>query len=316
MTDLLRLIPDYYERVWGGRRLKPDAGKPIGEAWIVHEHNRVAAGRWAGRSLAAVAGELGAELLGLAAVQRTGLRFPLLIKLLDCVDWLSVQVHPNDEQAERLEGPGQFGKTEAWHILEAEAGAQIIAGVQPGVSGPALAQAIRAGAILEHVTYHSVQAGDTVFMPAGTIHALGPGLLLYEVQQTSDITYRVFDWNRPAAAGRTMHIEQSAAVSDAAAAGDLRPLPPPGADLQTLVTCSYFTLDLLSVGPRTLAGDTHGRSFHALTVIEGQAVVENARGRAALRCYETVIVPAVAGGYQVSAAGAARVLCASVGSAH
>jgi mannose-6-phosphate isomerase len=214
MPALLQLEPLYDPRVWGGQRLKPSPEKPIGEAWVVYECNPIAGGPYAGRTLAEIAAERGADLVGRQAFERTGRRFPLLIKLLDCADWLSIQVHPNDEQAIQLEGSGQFGKTEAWHVLEAEEGAQLIAGVKPGTAAEELAQAIRSGNIEAYSQYHTVHAGDTIFMPAGLMHALGPGLLLYEVQQTSDLTYRVFDWNRPASAGRPLHIEQSVAVTN------------------------------------------------------------------------------------------------------
>ncbi|MCS6909450.1 MAG: class I mannose-6-phosphate isomerase, partial [Anaerolineales bacterium] len=208
---------------------------------------------------------------------------------------------------------GHFGKTEAWHILEAEAGAQLIAGVRPGVSAEALAQAIRTGALLEVVAYHRVRAGDTVFMPAGTLHALGPGLLLYEVQQTSDITYRVFDWNRPASAGRALHLEQSARVANPDARGQLQHLPPLAAnDRRTLVTCQYFRLELLVAETEALELDTHGESFHALTVIEGAAEVAAGSERLKLGRFESVVVPAEIGAYRLEPSGVFRVLNASV----
>jgi mannose-6-phosphate isomerase len=312
VPELLQLVPEPHHRIWGGQRLRPSPD-PIGEVWIVYEHNRIASGSFAGRTLAEAAAALGAALLGERALARTGMRFPLLIKLLDCADWLSVQVHPNDEQAAQLEGPGQFGKTEAWHILEADEGARLIAGVKPGATPEALAAAIRDGTILDHVQYHPVRAGDTFFMPAGTLHALGPGLLLYEVQQTSDITYRVFDWNRPASAGRALHVEQSAAVTDAGAGGQRRPLPPLKAhDRQELVACPYFTLEILSAQTEPVRLDTHGQSFHALTVVAGQAEVEAGAERLMLQDFESLIVPASAGEYAIRPLSPCRLLKSSV----
>lgn len=309
MVEPLQLIPEYHPRVWGGQRLKPDADQPIGEAWIVHEHNRIAGGRYAGRTLAELTAELGVALLGEAVVAHTGKRFPLLIKLLDCNDWLSIQVHPNDAQAIALEGPGRFGKTEAWHVLEADPKAQLIVGVKPGVKPEALQQAIREGRVLALVQRHAARAGDTIFMPAGTLHALGPGLLIYEVQQTSDITYRVWDWNRPASAGRALHIEQSLAVTDPGATGQVHPLRPMlDTDAQQLVACPYFTLDLLASEVETLALDTQGQSFHALTVIAGRVVVESETGDVTLDRFESVIVPAANRLYQVRPLTPARVL--------
>jgi mannose-6-phosphate isomerase len=266
----------------------------------VHEGNRIAGGPYVNKTLAEAAIELGAALLGEPVVQRTGLRFPLLIKLLDCNDWLSVQVHPNDAQAVQLEGPGQFGKTEAWYVLDATPDAKLIAGVKPGTNAGALAQAIRNGAVLDFAQEQRIRTGDTIFMPAGTLHALGPGLLIYEVQQTSDITYRVWDWNRPASAGRKLHVEQSLAVTDPTASGNVRHLRPMlDADAQQLVECPYFTLELLASSTETLALDTTGTSFHTITVIEGQAAVECGDQGVVLGRYETVIVPADAGLYAV-----------------
>jgi mannose-6-phosphate isomerase len=298
-TPILQLVPAYHRRVWGGQNLRPTRPPetPIGEAWLVHEHNRVQGGRFDGQTLEVVASTLGQGLLGSVAFARTGSRFPLLIKLLDCAEWLSVQVHPNNEQAVRLEGPGQFGKTEAWHVLQADADAQVIAGVKPGTTRDHLAHAIRSGGILEVSQYHSVQAGDTIMMPAGTMHALGPGLLIYEVQQTSDITYRVFDWNRPASAGRALHLEQSVAVTDASQSGELHQSSPVQHGAAVRVMCPYFKLEEIK---GSLASDTQGSSFHAITVIEGRAELGSHGQGVQLGRFETAIVPASAGAYRVT----------------
>jgi mannose-6-phosphate isomerase len=307
-----RLQPEFRGRVWGGRRLQPEASHPIGEAWIVYERNLVAEGPNAGRTLGALAAAEGERLLGKRPLRATGLRFPLLIKLLDCEDWLSVQVHPNDEQAARLEGPGHFGKTEAWHLLEARAEARLIAGLRAGTSAADFGEAVRGGTLAEHVRYLDVHAGETVMMRAGTVHALGPGLLLYEIQQTSDLTYRVFDWNRPASAGRELHIEKSLAVTDVSAVGRAEPLPElrDGA-VHTLTTCEYFTLGLLRAASLPVALHTRGESFHALTVTEGRVRAEGEGWSEPLRKFETLIVPAVCGAYRVVPLEASRVLKAS-----
>ena len=319
---ILQLQPSYRDYVWGGQRLRP--GQQTAEQWAVYEGNVVAhqrtersersqrSDRFAGHTLAELAAEYGSALLGQTAFARTGARFPLLIKLLDCAQWLSVQVHPNDEQAVALEGRGHFGKTEAWHVLDAAASAQLIAGVEPGLDAETLAAAIRDGRILDHLQYRQVGAGDTVFMPAGAIHALGPGLLIYEVQQTSDITYRVYDWGRPQTGGRVLHIDKSIAVANPGA--DTPLLPPPAlgdGDLATLVHCPYFTLALAASQTRPLALDTGGEAFHALTVIEGCAKVVAGEDAVTLRPYETAVVPAASGAYEVRPLGGFRLLKAS-----
>ncbi len=306
------VTPEYRDYVWGGDRLKPGHA-PIAEAWIVYEHDRIASGPLAGQTLAEAATAYGEALLGRRAVQRTGTRFPLLIKLLDCADWLSLQVHPNDEQAAQLEGVGQFGKTEAWHILEAQPDAQILCGLRPGAARDTLAQAIRSGMLLDWMQRLSVQAGDTIFISPGMIHALGPGILLYEVQQTSDITYRVFDWNRPAAQGRKLHIEQSLAVADVSSSGQIIPQPQlTDGDRCELVACPYFTLQLLAGQSNSIALDTGGESFHALTLIEGQAQVEGVDWGLEPDRFGTVVIPAACGSYRVQPRGFFRALKASV----
>jgi len=297
-NKLLQLVPEYRDYVWGGQRLRP--GTLTAEAWVVSENDRIANGPLADRTLGEAAQELGADLLGENPVKRTGTRFPILIKLLDCHEWLSVQVHPNDEQAVRMEGPDQFGKTEAWYILEAQADAKLVAGVHAGTTAEVLAQSIRNGAIADHVAYHAIHTGSTVYMPAGTLHALGPGSLVYEVQETSDLTYRIYDWGRPPRAGRMLHIEQSIAVTDPQATGQVQPpLEIQPDDQRQLVQCPYFTLEILAAQTAALNLDTRGQSFHAITLIEGQGAIECGDERVMLHSFETVLVAASARSYQL-----------------
>jgi mannose-6-phosphate isomerase len=305
-----RLVPEYRDYVWGGRRLRPD--HPItAEAWVVYEGNIIAEGPFAGKTLAQAADEAGLALLGSHPTQRTASRFPLLIKLLDCAGWLSLQVHPNDEQAARLEGPGEFGKTEAWHILQADPEAELLCGLAPGTQANILNQSIRNGTLVDHMQRLKVDSGDTIFIRAGTIHALGPGLLLYEVQQTSNLTYRVYDWGRPASPNRPLHIEKSLAVADPAASGSALPLPTlsDGAALE-IASCQYFTLQTIAAEQQTVQCKTAGQSFHALTVIEGSLTVATADVSYDLACYETLLVPASCPAYRLIPRGAYRALLA------
>ena len=306
----LQLQPEYRDYVWGGDRLRPGHA-PTAEAWVVYEGDRVANGPLAGRTLAQVAAESGAALLGERVVARTGTRFPLLIKLLDCAQWLSLQVHPDDEQAARLEGPQHFGKTEAWYVLDAAPGAQLVAGLQPGVGEAQMAEAVRAGRIMDLVQFHPVRRGDTIFIRAGTLHALGPGLLIYEVQQTSDLTYRVYDWGRPQSNGRVLHIEKSLAVTDPQAGGDVRHAGD-GPARQTLCQSPYFRLELLAPPSDSLTLNTQEQTFHALTVIEGEARVTTSKDTLTLRPFDTALMPAATGEYRVASGGGAKVLKASV----
>ena len=298
LNAFLKLVPSYRDYIWGGNRLRPGYD-PTAEAWVVWEEDQIESGPLAGKTLGEVASEFGEALLGAKAISRTGTRFPLLIKLLDCAQWLSLQVHPNDEQAVELEGPGQFGKTEAWHILEAQPNATLIAGLKPGTSAKMVADSIGDGTIIEHVHYANINSGDTVFMPAGTLHALGPGLLVYEVQQTSNWTYRVYDWGRPQTEARPLHIEKSIQVTQAEFATPIMPLPKceDGAQ-ERLIQCEYFTLETLCASKETLHLNTKGESFHAITLIEGQALLRMGIERLELGKFQTAVIPARTGSYQ------------------
>ncbi|HEX8149567.1 MAG TPA: type I phosphomannose isomerase catalytic subunit [Pyrinomonadaceae bacterium] len=314
MTQRLFLLePQYRERVWGGQRLKA-ADPPVGEAWVAFGESRVVGGAHAGRAVAELAAEYGEDLLGRVVFEAYGTRFPLLAKLLDCADWLSVQVHPNDEQAARLVGPGEFGKSEAWYFIEAELGATIYAGIKPGTGAEELEAAIRGGRVLEVAERLEVRAGETVYIPAGTLHALGPGLLLYEVQQSSDTTFRVYDWDRPASAGRKLHVEESVAVTDPRSVAAVRPAPPlRGTAAAKALACPHFELEVIRLGADALGADTRGETFHLLTVTEGEAELSCGGEAVRLRKYETALVAGAAGAYQMRAgAGGARLLGASV----
>ena len=309
---MLQLIPEYRDYIWGGNRLRP--GQLTAEAWVIYENNRVASGNsFSGRTLIELVSEYGKTLLGDKVFQLTGTRFPLLVKLLDCAQWLSIQVHPNDEQALRLEGPGHFGKTEAWHVLDASPEAALIAGSKPDVSDVLFMDAICNGTIADHLQTLPVQRGDTLFIRPGTIHALGPGLLVYEIQQTSDLTYRVFDWNRPLTAGRTLHIDKSLAVAEPTATVKPNPLPVLGDGGRAVVTqCPYFKLEMLVAEKEIVELDTQAESFHALTVIEGQARIGSSAESRVLNRFESLVVPACYGSYRIEPQGPLKILIATV----
>lgn len=308
MVAPLRLKPVFKERVWGGFRLNPEASSPIGEAWVVFDECRIDGGIWEGATLADVVGQRGKEVLGEHVLQRTGGRFPLLIKLLDAQDWLSVQVHPDDEQARQFEGNDEYGKTEAWYILKADEGARLVSGLNGTPTGEELRAAAEGGTLEQLLRYQQVSDGDVIYIPAGRVHAIGPGLLIYEVQQASDITYRLFDWNRPASAGRELHLDRGVAVTVTSSSAPMEQVSYP-----TLVHCPYFTLEEVVAGNQPVHGNTGGMSFHALTVISGEATLRAGDMELGVKELETVLVPAEVNAYELEARGAGcRVLRASV----
>lgn len=293
-----KLEPEYREYVWGGKRIRPDVGKTA-EAWLVFEDNKIIEGPLKGMPLFNAAAQEGKALLGETVVKKTGKRFPLLIKLLDCADWLSLQVHPNNEQAEFWEGPGNFGKTEAWYIVEADNGAQLISGFKPGTTREAIARVVGTNELLDIIDRKNLEPGDAILISPGTIHALGPGSLVYEVQQTSDITYRVYDWNRPMKAGRKLHLEQAADVLNSKVGGDLVSLETahPGGD--PLIACEFFTLRVITNNNHIVQCDTHSQSFHCLTMVDGEGIIEGKDWQRRLGRFETLLIPASCGRYHI-----------------
>jgi mannose-6-phosphate isomerase len=211
----LRFVPIFKSALWGGRRIADmlpgaPAQGPISEAWLVSDVDdnvsSVADGPLAGMSLRELMQTRRADL-GLPHHAN----FPLLVKIIDAAQPLSVQVHPNDEQARRLENQPR-GKTEAWYVVHAEPGARIYAGFKPGVDREKFMKALAAGRIEDTLHSFEAKAGDCVFLPAGTIHAAGAGLTIFEVQQTSDLTYRLHDWGRvDAKTGRPreLHVDKA-----------------------------------------------------------------------------------------------------------
>jgi mannose-6-phosphate isomerase len=306
----LLLDPQYRDYVWGGSRLKPGQS-PIAEAWVIFEDDLILNGPLSGKTLAEAVASDGAALLGPAVYAQTGNRFPLLIKLLDCAQWLSLQVHPNDELAVRLEGPGQYGKTEAWHFIESAPGSEILCGLKPGTSRQELEAGITQHKLLDLMERIQIKTGDSILVRPGMIHALGPGLLVYEVQQTSDWTYRVWDWDRPATPQRQLHIEKSLAVSNPDLTGRIIPAQEPQECSQRLLLrSSYFDLSLLTAEKQPIALDTRSESCHALTVIAGSARLEGSGWQQPLKRFQSVLVPADTGAYHLAPEGACQVLMA------
>ena len=324
MPTILRPIPDLRERVWGGRRLGPPRGAPIGEAWVAGPSNVVADGPDEGRTLADIAARDGAAFVGRNAGARTGDRFPLLVKLLDPAAWLSVQVHPDDETALRLEGPEAIGKAEAWYVLDAIPGSEVLAGVRAGVPESAVRAAIAAGSgsLPPLLVRHRARAGDTIPIPAGTLHAVGPGVFLYEVQQPSDVTYRCDDWGRPATPERPLHVAE--ALSSVRPTSRSRIRHAPTADRATVVEFEEFILEQVVVGPDHPATlNPAGASIHVVTALDGPirlvAVPPDTSDRVrvdpepmVLGGLETAVVSAAVSAYTIDAPSRARVLVARV----
>ena len=295
----LVLEPRYDERPWGGRRLATHLGKQlpgalrIGESWETTGVARVVNGPLAGTTLQELVERDPIGLLGergRVASQPFG-DFPLLAKFIDAEETLSVQVHPDDEGAAPL---GQRGKTEAWHILDATAESFLITGFQEPVTPERVRLALERaeiGTLLERLP---VSAGDTVIVPAGTVHAIGAGVLLYEIQESSDLTFRLYDWGRRDQHGRPrqLHVEEAlAALRPDRHARRTRPLEL-DTDRTILAACRYFLLERWSVQGSARRARPAGQTFHVLSCTQGEARVSGGSATAEVKVGQTVVLPA------------------------
>jgi mannose-6-phosphate isomerase len=307
------ILRDY---LWGGRRLESELGKSMtgmdraAESWEIVDHGAdqsiVAEGPLAGQTLHELVVQQGAALLG---ENQTRSQFPLLFKFLDCQKTLSVQVHPNDAQAARLDPP-DLGKTEAWVILAAERGSKIYAGLKPGIDRPTLERELARGKCDVCLHQFEPRVGDCLLIEAGTVHALGAGLLVAEIQQASDTTYRLFDWNRVDRDGkpRELHIQQSLDTIDFSR-GPVDPAQPQSTgatDVERLVTCDKFILDRRALA--TEQSLPHDNGFHILAVVEGAIDVRAREYKRTLKRGDTLLVPASAQAVKISPHGRATVL--------
>ena len=321
------VLKDY---IWGGRNLETVFGRnlppdtDIAESWEIAAHKDgqsiVENGAHAGLTLAEVHAKLGIDLIGSRnqwAQDRE--KFPLLIKLLDANRPLSVQVHPNDEYALANEG-NELGKTEMWYVLDAEPGAAVIYGITEGTTPENFAQAIEDGNLEPRMHYLPVQAGDFVDVPAGTLHAILGGILIAEIQQNSNTTYRVYDWNRMGHDGkpRPLHIAQSLETINFSQIepAENKPLSTSyenGVERSVLCSNRYFTVERLSFEEgSTFSGNCDGSTFEIWGTVDGETLLEAGDDALELSRIQWTLLPAVLGGFRVSAESPAVMLRAWV----
>ena len=315
----LKFKPRFFEKIWGGRKFQSQLSKslpgsesrPIGESWELFDFppgvvensagwlsSEVANGALAGKTLHALVGAHGRELMGDVKLVAPHGQFPVLIKFLDAKDDLSVQVHPDEKYA--AEHPDAFLKTEAWYVIQHDAGAKLYKGLTPGTTREAFEKAIKSGTVEQHIEAIDVKPGDCHFMPSGTVHALGAGILAWEVQTPSDTTYRVFDFNRiDASTGkpRKLHVEQALACIDFSG----EPEPKQQRNTVTtditvvsrLVTSPYFVLDKVRMRGGTDEPLPYDQPV-VWTMLEGEAHVrvEGMSEPVVITRGETVLLPA------------------------
>lgn len=298
----LKFLPILKERLWGGTKLKDVLGKPIenditGESWelstVKGDVSVIANGNLVGTSLQELINKNPEEFLGKGVVDRFGKDFPILIKFIDAKQDLSIQLHPNDALAK--ERHDSFGKTEMWYVMDADNDAELIVGFKKDVSKEEYAESIKNDTLLELLNYETVKEGDTFFINTGKIHAIGAGVLLAEIQQTSDVTYRVFDFNRKDKNGnlRDLHTEMALDAIDYSKKDDFKVAYPRLENVvNEMVDCPYFKTNFLELSQDLKLNVSQRDSFSIYMCVSGSVEIENEHGMAAIQKGETILVPA------------------------
>lgn len=306
----LKFIPVYKDYLWGGRNLEK-LGRTlpegiVAESWEISAHpdgvSIIANGEFAGMTLPDLIIKLGKEIIGTKLPESYIHQFPLLIKLIDANQKLSVQVHPDDEYARAHEGG--YGKNEVWYIIAANPGAEIIYGLKPGTTRESLSEAVlekRIGSCLQTIP---VAAGDFFYIPAGLVHGLGAGIMVAEIQQSSNLTYRLYDYDRTDAQGnkRPLHIEKALEVINFNSSGQIgksRGLVKesrPGLVIKELIANDFFQIDLFELDG-VIEESTGAERFFAYTFLEGDGRINYHRDSLQFKAGESVLAPAALGDY-------------------
>lgn len=313
----LRCIPVYKEKVWGGRNLahilhkELPQGMAVGESWEICIHqegkSRIGNGQFAGRTLEELIKQYPEEILGgNHKIYREN--FPLLIKFIDANDKLSVQVHPDDVYA--LIHEGSPGKAEMWYIVYAEKGAKVIRGLKEGVDRETFEAALKKNALEEVLEEREVKVGDMLFIPGGVVHGIGKGIVLAEIQQNSDITYRIYDWNRRGLDGksRQLHVRQALEVIkfydfQDDEVGRETMISGHGWTAKVCSFCPYFLVEAIEI-EGTYPGHLHGERFEIVICVEGAVQLFYGEGQQEdFHMGETLFLPAHLGDYMIKGKG-------------
>lgn len=309
----IKFNPIFKERLWGGQKLGSVLGKSIegdrvGESWelsgVPGDVSVVTNGPYAGTSLQELAEAHPEALLGKEVHRRFGTAFPILIKFIDAREDLSIQLHPGDQLAQKRHGSP--GKTEMWYIMDADPGAELIIGFNRDVTREEYQEALEGGNLLSLLHYEGVQPSDTFFIHSGKIHAIGGGILLAEIQQSSDVTYRVYDFDRrdPEGNPRELHTDMALEAMDYKRRDDFRISYPKEPNLENpMVKSPYFTTSYLELTQPTERPPSGPDSFAAYICVEGKAEFRCEGHRESLLRGETLLIPAAAGPLRIDTTG-------------
>ena len=309
--------------IWGGRKLserwqKKDTGAGVAESWELSvrpsENSTIMGGEYDGWTLAEWLGKAGASAVSPTYDGRT---FPLLIKFIDAADALSVQVHPDDAYAARHEqARGGTGKTEMWYIVEAEENASLVYGLREGVTPEQFMEAAERGETEACLRFVPVCAGETYFIPSGQVHAIGGGILIAEIQQSSDLTYRIYDYNRVSADGkpRELHMEKARDVIRAIGDGEVDALRYAGGgreDPEILANSAYFKVRRFVLENSQREESVGADSFISLLCVAGEGILQHENLEYPIRAGESYFLPAGMGAYRME--GSMTLLCSELG---
>lgn len=300
----LKFKPIFKDKIWGGRKIKEQLGVDYGslpncgEMWLLsglwEEQSVVTNGDFAGDEINDLVETFMGDLVGEDVFDKYGEQFPLLIKVIDANNWLSVQVHPDDELAEKRELGN--GKTEMWYVMQADPGAELVSGFNCEMNRMKYIRVMKDNAIESVLNHEPVAKGDVFYIPAGRVHALGPGIMVAEIQQTSDVTYRIYDWDRIDLAGmrRELHIPQSL---DAIDFDPVENYKTPYASQQNktvqLIDSPYFTTSMLQLQGEMAKDYSELDSFVLLMPVEGKISLEWENGSVFVSIGEVVLIPNV-----------------------
>lgn len=302
INQFLKFTPILKEKIWGGEKLmtllnKVSDRKDIGESWeisdVENDTSIVSHGNLKDKSLKELLISFKSDLVGKKVYNQFGNHFPLLIKFIDAKEALSIQLHPNDDLAK--ERHNSFGKTEMWYVMQADKFGNLIVGFKKDTDKEKYLYHLKNKSLLSVLNVDEVQKGDVYFIPSGRVHAIGAGVLLVEIQQTSDVTYRVYDWDRQDAEGKSRELHTKQALE----AIDYKAQPSYKTDYKKkenktseVVSCPYFTTNVISLDKHISVNHSEKDSFVIYMCVEGEVSFQNQNQKEILRMGETLLVPA------------------------
>ncbi|MEN8857044.1 MAG: type I phosphomannose isomerase catalytic subunit [Flavobacteriaceae bacterium] len=302
LNQFIKFEPILKDKIWGGEKLatlldKKSTRKDIGESWeisdVENDTSIVSNGDLKGTDLKQLINEFTSDLVGETIYNQFGDKFPLLIKFIDAKEALSIQLHPHDHLAKKRHN--SFGKTEMWYVMQADEKANLIVGFQKDVSQEEYIQHLENKSLTDILNIDEVAAGDVYFIPTGRVHAIGAGVLLAEIQQTSDITYRVYDWDRQDSEGnfRDLHIEEALEAIDYSSKPSYKTDYSKTQNISSeIVSCPYFTTNVLPINGDVSVNHSNKDSFVIYMCVKGSVCFAYKNQKEYLKMGETLLVPA------------------------